>query len=137
MKEETQSKQNPFILFSGQCTSVGANSEKEDAIKIVNSNNKNLRLHSFVLRYKDGLDDCTIDISSSNIRKTGRIIVGDLSLGVAGAKYGTNGFSGFPLLGKKPVLNSNDTLTVKLKTHGIAIDSRDVSIAFLAEEVEG
>ena len=137
MKEETQSKQNPFILLAGQCSAIIANDRKDDAIKIVNSNNKSLRLHSFVLRYKDGLEDCLIGITSNSIRQTGKVVVGDLAIGCAGAKYGTDGFQGFPFLGKKPIVNSNDSILVSLKTFATAISSRDVSIVFLAEEIEG
>lgn len=136
MSERDIKKKNPFVLLAGVCQAVGQNSEKEDAIKIANTNNKAMRLHSIVVRYKKGLEDVIVDISSNNIRKTGKIISGELALAVIGAEHGTSGFNGFPILGLKPVISNNDNVIVKLKAFGTAINARDVAIAILAEEID-
>lgn len=138
MEKESQrdSKKNPFVLLAGVCSPVGANQTKADAIKIANTNNKKMRLHSFVLRYKSGLEDCLCDISSTEIRKNGLIVVGELGLAVAGANFSNGAFSGFPLPGRKPIISNNDNVLVGLKAQGTPINARDVQIVFLAEEIE-
>lgn len=137
MQQIKEEKKNPFIILSGVNVTVPQGQTKNDAIILTIPNKNKNRIHGFVLRYKPGLDDCGINIVSSD-QSTGKIIEGYLSFAVAGSPYGVGapGYSIFPIPGRKPIVPGSATLRISLTAQGAQINAREVSIGILAEEID-
>ncbi|GBF49401.1 hypothetical protein LPTSP4_09140 [Leptospira ryugenii] len=124
---------NKFTLLSGYSKAIGANSNSfQRAIILTSKVNIKKRIHGIVLRYKPGLEDVGFNLESKSIKN---LIRGYLPLSVIGAPYGQPGFHCFPLLGRKPMIGSGETIEIKLQTQAVGISEKDVSVSLLVEEV--
>jgi len=135
--KETQEKKNPFVFVGGVCSAVPAGSSKKDAIVCSVPSSRKHRLHGIIARYKSGLDDCAVNISSSD-NFTAKFMDGHISLASIGTAYGVGApaFSMFPLPGKKPVISGSGKFLIELISQATPINARDVHFTLVLEEVE-
>ncbi|WP_125178656.1 hypothetical protein [Leptospira harrisiae] len=131
-----QEKKNPFYILAGISDSVGLNQTDKKAILLANDFSSDVKIHGWVMRYKENLDKLKFDIYSANLQRSGGIIEGPMSFAVGGAPFGSPAFNMFPIPGKKPVFETSDSLEIQVTTSSTTqLNALDLGIALIVEAI--
>lgn len=124
MKDDSQ---KDTVILSGVSKPILVNQPFTSCITIQNNAGMDLEIIALTFRYKEGLENCLIDIQTPN-QKNDPIVLGECCLGGIGSSYKNPSYARFHIPGKKPVISTGQSLVVNVRTYGQAIEARDINL---------